>query len=145
RLDKTIIPSGLTEEELTWYIEGKQAPLAGERVLEPFTPKSVGYLISMTGGAAPAGGPLCYLAFERAAETSKKIRASDISVVARQRMPNDGIERARAEIEEVLSEQGWPNEHSVVVSQDADTIADFWVPGDEPGTGCSVILSASIL
>ena len=130
RLDKTIIPSALTEEELTWYIEGKQAPLAGERTLKPFTPKSVGYLISMTGGAAREVVQLCYYAFERATATGNRITPSDISAVARQRMPNDGIERARAEIEEVLSEQGWPNEHSVVVSQDADTIADFWVPGD---------------
>jgi Cdc6-like AAA superfamily ATPase len=145
RLDKTIIPSGLTEKELTWYIEGKQAPLAGERTLEPFTPKSVGYLVSMTGGTAREVVQLCYYAFERAAATGNKITPTDISLVARQRMPNDGIERARAEIEDVLSEQGWPNEHSVAVSQDADTLADFWVPGDEPGTGCSVILSASIL
>jgi hypothetical protein len=145
RVDLTITPSPLSSQDVRWYIEETQQRAFDRRVLMPFTDDSVDYLVSLTDGAARDIVRLCYYAFERASETGDEITPSDINAVARRRVPNGGVERVRAEVDDVMNEQAWQADRYVVIGRQPDTIADFWIPGAEPDTGCAIMLSGSIL
>jgi hypothetical protein len=145
RIDKLITPSPLDEADVRWYIEETQKISFGSRMLEPFTPKGIGSLVSIAGGVAREVVRLCYFAFARASLTGNTITASEINLVARAYLPNDGVERARSEIEEILYEQGWQAERNAVVGEDNGIAVDFWIPGSASGSGCAVIVSGSVL
>lgn len=145
RIDAVISPSPLTSEDIRWYIEEAQDRAFGRRVLEPFTDEAVNYIAYITSGVARDVLRLCYYAFEGAAETGELITPGDITMVARFRVLNVGVEQVRSDISDILAEEDWQAVRFHVMGDPGDTTVDFWLPTGERGGGCAIVLSDSVL
>jgi hypothetical protein len=60
-------------------------------------------------------------------------------------VPNSDVEWVRADIADLLVEQGWQADRHRVLAGSPEVVADFWIPLGERGGGCAVLLSDSVL
>jgi hypothetical protein len=145
RIDAIIQPSLLSDDDVRWYIEETLERAYGRRALEPFSEESIKYIVYLTGGVAREVLKLSYYAYEYASETGYEITSSVVNSVARRRSPGGGVEMVQNEIGQLLFEQGWQAERRRPLGGLPEVIADFWIPTGQPGSGCAIFLSGSIL
>jgi hypothetical protein len=145
RIDSVIVPSGLTEADVCWYIEETQERAFQVRELAPFDQESVRYLVSLTGGVAREIVKLCYHAYERAAATGREVTPALVREAARARFAGDNADMVRGEVDMLLRDEGWEVHRDQVLAGSADSRVDFWIPAGEKDSGGGIIISDVIL
>ena len=145
RIDAFISPSKLSADDVRWYIEEIQKRAFKRRVLQPFDDDSIDYLVYLSGGTAREVVRLCYHAYERASATGQEITPAVIKEVAYDLSPGGGAELVRNEIARIFTDQGRKTDRNRVLGEISDPAVDFWIPVDERGAGCAVIVSETIL
>lgn len=146
RVDTIIHPPPLTGEDVRAYIRHAQRVAFGWSELRPFTGESAGYISYLTSGVARDVVRICYRAFAEAAETGQEITPATIRQAARERLPDGGADRVRADVAEILNEEGWlPDRHRVPGSPPGAMAADFWIQLGADGAGCAIRVCDSVL
>lgn len=142
RVDAVIHPSRLTVDNVRSYVTQTQRRAFGRDVLRPFTDESAGYISYLTRGVARDVVRICYLAFEQAAQTGQEVTPALVRQVARDQLPGGGADRVRADIAEILADEGWlPDRRRAP----GPAVIDFWIPGERDGAGCAIRVSDSVL
>jgi hypothetical protein len=147
RIDKTIHPSPLSEQDVRWYIAESQQRLERGRTLTPFTEESIRYLIYLTDGNAREVVRLCYEAYQEASATGREVTPSLLNKIARGQSSYGGAEAVRRIVEDLLVTYiGRPATARRVLTLPLGTVvADFWIPVGGNGAGCALLLSESVL
>ncbi|MGW4212282.1 hypothetical protein ACWEIJ_30115 [Lentzea sp. NPDC004789] len=151
RIGRIIQVSPLTPENTIEYIRQSQSRLGRGPVLDPFTENTVRYLVKLTDGNARRIIRLCSHLYRRAIDASPRdpararVTEAMVREVAREHAGATTIDHVRNEIRQVLAAQGLNYERDTWMNPDTDSRADYWVPFDETGSGCALVLSESVL
>lgn len=143
RIDAYVHPSLFDNDDVRLYVAKTLGRALGTRSLKPFSEDSFDYLVDVTGGLTRDVVRLCYEAYEEALATGDEITPRLIGKVAGRGAPGGGARRARAEISELLAQEGWPAQRQRVLDGSA-TPVDFWIPVGENGRGVAVVVEDSV-
>ncbi|MEU4679277.1 hypothetical protein [Micromonospora sp. NPDC023737] len=145
RIGAIIRMSALSTQDVRDFIRRSQLRAAGEARLAPFTVETTDYLTNLADGVPRRIIRLCYHLYQRAMQAGGPVTHVMVREAFRGQFDLASRQDVGADVRRVLTEDGWPYQRDHLVGSMRDLPVDFWVPLDEQGAGCCVLLSDSVL
>ncbi|MFH9891339.1 hypothetical protein ACH4OQ_21530 [Streptomyces luteogriseus] len=143
RISCIVRPTALSFADVRDYVRLSLGRDNGD--LSPFNEDSIAYLAELAGGNARKVIRLCYHAYAASANTGAALTRAMLREVAREQFEISSPDDVRSEITRVLDINGWEFELNKQLIQDPTTVADYWLPVGQVGSGCAVIITQSVL
>ena len=145
RIGPIVRMSALTGEDVRAFIRQTQLRASGEARLAPFTVETTEYLTNLADGVPRRVVRLCYHLFQRAAQAGTPVTHVMVREVVRVQFDLASRQDVAADVRRVLTQDGWSYQRDHLVGSMRDLPVDYWIPLEEQGAGCCVLLTESVL
>lgn len=145
RIGPIVRMSALTAEDVRDFIRQSQLRAFGEARLAPFTVETTEYLTNLADGVPRRMIRLCYHLYQRAVQAGTPVTHVMVREAVRVQFDLASRQDVAADVRRVLTQDGWSYQRDHLVGSMRDLPVDFWIPLEEQGAGCCVLLSESVL
>ncbi|GGM47015.1 hypothetical protein GCM10011608_34750 [Micromonospora sonchi] len=145
RIGPIVRMSALTAADVRDFIRQSQARAFGQARLTPFTVETTEYLTNLTDGVPRRLIRLCYHLYQRAVQAGGPVTHLMVREAVRIQFDLASRQDVAADVRRMLTQDGWSYQRDHLLGSLRDLPVDFWVPLDESGAGCCVLLSESVL
>ncbi|BCJ62743.1 AAA family ATPase [Micromonospora endophytica] len=145
RIGPIVRMSALTAADVRDFIRQSQLRAFGQARLTPFTVETTEYLTNLTDGVPRRLIRLCYHLYQRAVQAGTPVTHLMVREAVRIQFDLANRQDVAADVRRVLTQDGWSYQRDHLIGSLRDLPVDFWVPLDELGAGCCVLLSESVL
>ncbi|GIJ80430.1 AAA ATPase domain-containing protein [Micromonospora phaseoli] len=145
RIGPIVRMSALNAQDVRDFIRRSQLRTFGQARLAPFTVETTEYLTNLTDGVPRRLIRLCYHLYQRAAQADTPVTHLMVREAVRVQFDLASRQDVAADVRRVLTQDGWSYQRDHLVGSLRDLPVDFWVPLEEQGAGCCVLLSESVL
>ncbi|MDG4797560.1 AAA family ATPase [Micromonospora sp. WMMD1082] len=145
RIGPVVRMSALNAQDVRDFIRRSQLHTFGHARLAPFTVETTEYLTNLTDGVPRRLIRLCYHLYQRAAQADTPVTHLMVREAVRVQFDLASRQDVAADVRRVLTQDGWSYQRDHLVGSLRDLPVDFWVPLEEHGAGCCVLLSESVL
>ncbi|MEV6811323.1 AAA family ATPase, partial [Micromonospora sp. NPDC051296] len=145
RIGPIVRMSALTAQDVRDFIRQSQLRAFGQARLTPFTVETTEYLTNLTDGVPRRLIRLCYHLYQRAVQAGSPVTHLMVREAVRVQFDLASRQDVAADVRRVLTQEGWSYQRDHLIGSLRDLPVDFWIPLDEHGAGCCVLLSESVL
>ncbi|MGC5031058.1 AAA family ATPase [Micromonospora sp. DT229] len=145
RIGPIVRMSALTAQDVRDFIRRSQLRAFGQARLSPFTVETTEYLTNLTDGVPRRLIRLCYHLYQRATQEDTPVTHRMVREAVRVQFDLASRQDVAADVRRVLTQEGWSYQRDHLIGSLRDLPVDFWVPLDEQGAGCCVLLTESVL
>ncbi|WP_431918762.1 AAA family ATPase [Micromonospora wenchangensis] len=145
RIGPIVRMSALSAHDVRDFIRRSQLRAFGQARLAPFTVETTDYLTNLTDGVPRRLIRLCYHLFQRATQAGTPVTHLMVRETVRSQFDLASRQDVAADVRRVLTQDGLSYQRDHLVGSLRDLPVDFWVPLEEQGAGCCVLLSESVL
>ncbi|PMR60459.1 hypothetical protein C1A38_14125 [Verrucosispora sp. ts21] len=145
RIGPIVRMSALTAQDVRDFIRQSQLRAFGQARLAPFTVETTEYLTNLTDGVPRRLIRLCYHLYQRAMQDGTQVTHRMVREAVRVQFDLASRQDVAADVRRVLTQEGWSYQRDHLIGSLRDLPVDFWVPLDEQGGGCCVLLTESVL
>ncbi|MEU6025115.1 AAA family ATPase [Micromonospora sp. NPDC047134] len=145
RIGPIVRMSALTAQDVRDFIRQSQLRAFGQARLSPFTVETTEYLTNLTDGVPRRLIRLCYHLYQRAMQEGTPVTHRMVREAVRVQFDLASRQDVAADVRRVLTQEGWSYQRDHLIGSLRDLPVDFWVPLDEQGAGCCVLLTESVL
>ncbi|MEV6692626.1 AAA family ATPase [Micromonospora sp. NPDC051196] len=145
RIGPIVRMSALNAQDVRDFIRQSQLRAFGQARLSPFTVETTEYLTNLTDGVPRRLIRLCYHLYQRAVQDGTPVTHRMVREAVRIQFDLASRQDVAADVRRVLTQEGWSYQRDHLIGSLRDLPVDFWVPLDEQGAGCCVLLTESVL
>ncbi|WP_165521734.1 BREX system ATP-binding domain-containing protein [Micromonospora zingiberis] len=145
RIGPIVRMSALNAQDVRDFIRQSQLRAFGQARLTPFTVETTEYLTNLTDGVPRRLIRLCYHLYQRAMQDGTPVTHRMVREAVRIQFDLASRQDVAADVRRVLTQEGWSYQRDHLIGSLRDLPVDFWVPLDEQGAGCCVLLTESVL
>ncbi|RIV41533.1 AAA family ATPase [Micromonospora radicis] len=145
RIGPIVRMSALNAQDVRDFIRQSQLRAFGQARLTPFTVETTEYLTNLTDGVPRRLIRLCYHLYQRAVQDGTPVTHRMVREAVRVQFDLASRQDVAADVRRVLTQEGWSYQRDHLLGSLRDLPVDFWLPLDEQGAGCCVLLSESVL